>query len=146
MSCFCRMLACAVLSLTSFCLSVDTRPGAVFTRRHSSRPRQVSLSALSWHSMMSQVMSARQVRLHRLWLRVDTVGTEESLTCNPCSSLTFARALEPQRCLLMVSAASGYSPTATSRCTFVGRRESWTLTSCSPCKCVYRHMLTSSRS
>ena len=57
--------------------------------------------------MMSLVMSARQVRLHRLWLRVDTVGTGESLTCTPCGSLTSARALEPERCLLIVSAASG---------------------------------------
>ena len=111
---------------------------AVFTRRHSSRPRLVSLSALSWHSMISLVMSARQVRLHRLWLRGDIAGTGDfplwlSHLCSRSGTTT-------------LSAASGYSSTATSRWTVVGRRESRTLTSCRSCKCVYGHMLASSRS
>ena len=116
-SCFCRVMACAVLSLTSFCLRVDAR-----------RPRQVSLSPLSWHSMMSLVTSARQVRLHRPW-RVDIAGTGESLTCTPCSSLTSAR------CRTTTLSAHGVW----------GWRESRTLTPCSPCKYMYGHMLTSSR-
>ena len=142
-SCFCRVLACAVLSLTSFCLSVDTLR-AVFTRRHSSRPRLVSLPALSWHSMMILVMSARQVRLHRLWLRVDHRWDGRIPDLHP---LWLSHLCSRSRTTtLKVSAASGYSATATSRWTVVGRKESQTCTSCSPCRCVYGHVLTSSRS
>ena len=112
-SCFCRVLACAVLSLTSFCFRGHPS-GAVFTRRHSSRPRLMSLSALSWHSMMSPVVFAGHVRLHRLWLRVDIAGTGESLNCTP---LQLSHLCSRSRATTLSAhgvAASGDSATATS--------------------------------
>ena len=47
-------------------------------------------------------MSARQVRLHRMWLRVDHRWDGGIPDLHPCSSLTSVRAPEPQRtwCLL----------------------------------------------
>ena len=99
-------------------------------------------TASSWHSTTSLNRCALQVRLHRLWLRVVIVGTGRIADFAPLVALSPLLAFQNHNNLLTVTAASDYSATATSRWPVVGRRGSWTFTSCSPCMCVTENQPT----
>ena len=85
-------------------------------------PASVSVScvacggtASSWHSMMSLIISALQVRLFRLQPRVDNRWDSGSPKHSPPLSFSTRSPIQNHIALLMMPAASGYSSTATSR-------------------------------
>ena len=71
-------------------------------------------SASSWHSMMSLILSALQVRLYRLQFRVGNRWDGGAPRHSSPASFSTLLPIQNHIALLMTPAASGYSSTATS--------------------------------